>query len=64
MWQAEDLQQWLRQSQPNPRLGTPEDIAPIAVYLASSHSDYMTGQVLTVDGGHTSTAMWPYVPAS
>jgi len=64
MWQAEDLQDWLRRSQPNPRLGTPEDIGPIAVYLASSHSDYMTGQVLTVDGGHTATAMWPYVPAS
>ncbi|HTJ29923.1 MAG TPA: SDR family oxidoreductase [Acidobacteriaceae bacterium] len=64
MWQAEELQDWLRQSQPNPRLGTPEDIGPIAVYLASPHSDYMTGQVLTVDGGHTVTAMWPFKPAS
>jgi gluconate 5-dehydrogenase len=64
MWQAENLQEWLRNSQPNPRLGTPEDISPIAVYLASSHSDYMTGQILTVDGGHTATAMWPFAPAS
>ena len=64
MWQAEELQDWLRHSQPNPRLGTPEDLGPIAVYLASSHSDYMTGQILTVDGGHTATAMWPFAPAS
>jgi len=63
MWQSEELKDWLARSQPNPRLGKPEDIGPIAVYLASAHSDYMTGQLLTVDGGHTVTAMWPYVPA-
>ena len=62
MWQAEELKEWLRKSQPNPRLGTPEDIGPLAVYLASAHSDYMTGQLLTVDGGHTVTAMWPFMP--
>jgi len=63
MWQKEELQQWLRDNQPNPRIGLPEDMGPIAVYLASAHSDYMTGQTLTVDGGHTVTAMWPFTPA-
>jgi meso-butanediol dehydrogenase/(S,S)-butanediol dehydrogenase/diacetyl reductase len=29
----------------------PEDLAGTAVYLASSDSDLMTGQVLVVDGG-------------
>jgi NAD(P)-dependent dehydrogenase (short-subunit alcohol dehydrogenase family) len=62
MWQDEALQGWLKRSQPIPRLGTPEDISPIAVYLASAASDYMTGQVLAVDGGHSATSIWPFVP--
>jgi 3-oxoacyl-[acyl-carrier protein] reductase len=33
------------------RYGDPEEIAPAFVYLASAESDYVTGQVLCVDGG-------------
>ncbi|WP_408008068.1 SDR family NAD(P)-dependent oxidoreductase [Pseudalkalibacillus sp. A8] len=33
------------------RMGTPEDIAEAVVYLASSNSDYITGEVLKVCGG-------------
>ncbi len=36
---------------PMKRIGTPEDIAKAAVFLASADSGYVTGQVLTVDGG-------------
>jgi 3-oxoacyl-[acyl-carrier protein] reductase len=36
---------------PMRRLGQPEDVARVAVFLASADSAYMTGQVLTVDGG-------------
>ena len=33
------------------RTGKPEDIAPAAVFLASDEAAYVTGHVLTVDGG-------------
>ena len=36
---------------PMGRLGTPEDIADVAAFLASDAARYMTGQVLVVDGG-------------
>ncbi len=36
---------------PASRWGEPEDIAGAAVFLASSASDYVTGEVLVVDGG-------------
>ena len=35
------------------RLGEPEDIANAVVFFASNESSYVTGQVLTVDGGLT-----------
>jgi len=38
---------------PLKRIGEPEDIAGIALYLASSASNYTTGQVFIVDGGLT-----------
>ena len=36
---------------PMKRIGTPEDIAKVAVFLACNDSSYITGQVITVDGG-------------
>ncbi|MGH6903550.1 MAG: SDR family oxidoreductase [Geminicoccaceae bacterium] len=39
--------------QPMGRLGTPDEIAAIAVYLAGDESAYTTGQVFIVDGGIT-----------
>ena len=39
--------------QPMGRLGRPEEIAAVAVYLGSDESAYTTGQVLVVDGGIT-----------
>ena len=38
---------------PARRTGRLEEIGPLAVYLASSGSDFMTGQTIFLDGGHT-----------
>lgn len=38
---------------PLKRLATPEDIAPMAVFLASEAAGYITGQVTSIDGGLT-----------
>ncbi len=36
---------------PMSRIGTPQDVADVALFLASDASNYITGQVITVDGG-------------
>lgn len=46
-----EAQQKITESIPFKRIGTPKDIADMAVFLASSKSDYITGQVFAVDGG-------------
>ncbi|VDN46913.1 3-oxoacyl-ACP reductase [Petrocella atlantisensis] len=33
------------------RMGTPQDVANTVLFLASDHSEYITGQIITVDGG-------------
>lgn len=49
----EQAKQKFLEKTPLGRIGTPEDIAQAAVYLASSESDFVTGQTLVVDGGWT-----------
>ena len=60
MWQAPELRNWLAGAQANPRMGTPEDIAPMAAFLCGPGADYITGQVIAIDGGYTTTAVWPF----
>jgi gluconate 5-dehydrogenase len=36
---------------PAGRWGDPKEIAGLAVFLASSAADYVTGQMVTIDGG-------------
>jgi len=46
-----ELLERARQAAAIQRLGTPEDVAPAIVFLASKEAAYITGQVLGIDGG-------------
>ena len=64
MWKPGFMKEWLGVVQANPRLGTPDDIAGLAAFLASPAASYITGQVIASDGGYTTTAKWPFEPLS
>jgi 3-oxoacyl-[acyl-carrier protein] reductase len=50
--QAEDFIEDAKKSAVLGRVGAPQDIANVALFLASDESSYITGQVIAVDGGH------------
>ncbi len=62
IWVQDKMKNWLKGCQANPDPGTPEDVAPLAVFLAGRGADYITGQVIAVDGGYSTTAIWPFEP--
>lgn len=53
IWANDDLMNEILRRTPIGRIGQPDDIAGIAVYLASGISSFATGQVFVVDGGLT-----------
>ncbi|MBM4078886.1 MAG: SDR family oxidoreductase [Planctomycetes bacterium] len=51
LWQDPKFDEWVKSRTPLGRWGQPDDLIGAAVFLASPASDYMTGQILYVDGG-------------
>jgi NAD(P)-dependent dehydrogenase (short-subunit alcohol dehydrogenase family) len=51
LWQTPQIAEPILAHMPLGRFGEPEDVAGLALYLASSASDYVTGAVFVVDGG-------------
>jgi 3-oxoacyl-[acyl-carrier protein] reductase len=49
----EDIRSAIPRQIPAGRMGRPEDVAKAVAFLASDESEYVTGQVLAVDGGMT-----------
>ena len=50
-WVEQNKEKLIRQY-PLGRLGKPEDVAPMAVFLCSDLSGWMTGQIISVNGGY------------
>lgn len=50
-WETPEAYAKLQQLMPYGRIGEPEEIGHAAVWLASDHSDYVTGATLYIDGG-------------
>lgn len=50
---TDEMKQGTISAIPLKRFGVPEDIAQSVIFLASNNADYITGQVLVVDGGWT-----------
>ncbi|MDZ7266175.1 MAG: 3-oxoacyl-[acyl-carrier-protein] reductase [candidate division KSB1 bacterium] len=48
---GESVRETLLQSIPLGRLGTPGEVAGLVLFLASPEADYITGQVINIDGG-------------
>jgi len=51
LWQTEEINDALLRSIPQGRMAEPEEIAGMALYLASHASDFVTGATFIVDGG-------------
>ena len=50
-WMTDDVRQTLVAMQPSGRLGTPADVANLVAFLVSERGRWVTGQLLTSDGG-------------
>ena len=59
IWTDERMQAWNKANTPQGRLGQPEDLVGVALFLASPAAAFLTGQILYVDGGFSAGWAWP-----
>jgi NAD(P)-dependent dehydrogenase (short-subunit alcohol dehydrogenase family) len=59
LWEQPAMRDWAVARTPAARIGEPRDVVGAALFLASPASDFITGQVLYVDGGFTAGSTWP-----
>ena len=58
-WARDDFRTWCVERTPAGRPGTPEDMVGTAVFLAAPASDFVTGEIIYVDGGIMAGSSWP-----
>ncbi len=66
LWKDENLDRWRRENTPlvrpgvpEDRMGYPDDMVGVSIFLASKAASFITGQVIYVDGGTTCGLFWP-----
>ena len=59
LWENRDFTQWILARTPAGRVGKPADMIGTALFLASSASDFVSGQIIYVDGGVMAGSYWP-----
>jgi len=59
LWADERMRAWGKANTPQGRVGQPEDLVGVALFLASPAAAFLTGQILYVDGGFSAGWAWP-----
>ena len=59
LWENPAMLDWAVSGTPAGRLGQPEDVVGAAIFLATPAADFISGQVLFVDGGYMAGRPWP-----
>ena len=58
LWSTEAIHDRLVQAVPQKRMAEPQEIAGIALYLASPASSFTTGATIVVDGGQMAAGLY------
>lgn len=59
LWEDAATREWVENRTPAGRLGQTHDLIGVSIFLASAASDFVTGQILYVDGGFNAGSAWP-----
>ncbi|HEY0136904.1 MAG TPA: SDR family oxidoreductase [Nannocystis sp.] len=58
LWDNPEILERIKRSTPLGRIGEPDEIGGFAAFLASDRASFLTGQVVVIDGGLTTTGAW------